>query len=321
MSCRSLLAPVLVFAIAGSLCAAAPTVFDSNRAYDHLRTIVGIGPRPAGSPALETTRKYIREQLAAVGVKVADQTWDANTPVAWAGKPQVRMTNLIATIPGARPERIVFGGHYDTKLFRDFRFVGASDGGSSAAFLIELARVLKARKNPFTMELLFLDGEEAFHPTVWDPEDRPNPDHTYGSRYYVETAQKSGSIKSVKAFILLDMIGARNLILDRETYSATWLVDAMWAAAKKLGHEEHLGQPSAIEDDHLPFVKAGVPSVDLIDLNNYTPWHTPEDTLDKVSAGSLQIVGDIVMTALPGIEDRLLKTGAAAPKAVKKAAR
>jgi glutaminyl-peptide cyclotransferase len=213
---RKLLAPALLLVLAVPLTAAGPSAFDSNRAYDHLRAIVGIGPRPAGSPALEATRKYIREQLGAVGVKVADQTWDASTPVAWAGKPQVRMTNLVATIPGTRPERIVFGGHYDTKLFRDFRFVGANDGGSSAAFLIELARVLKARKNPFTVEILFLDGEEAFHPTVWEEK---GTDHTYGSRYYVEEARKAGTLKSLKAFVLVDMIGARDLILDRETNS------------------------------------------------------------------------------------------------------
>ena len=301
-----MLALVSFLALAACLSAAAPTGFDSNRAYDHLRTIVGIGPRPAGSAALDATRKYIREQLAAAGVKlVADQAWNASTPAAWAGKPQVRMINLIATIPGARSERIVFCGHYDTKVFHDFTFVGANDGGSSAAFLIELARVLQGRKNPFTMEIVFLDGEEAFHPTAW-----AGLDHTYGSRHYVEVAQQTGTIKSLKAFVLVDMIGARNLVLDRETNSTPWLMDAMWQAARKLGYEENLGQVSAIEDDHLPFLEAGVEAVDLIDLNNYTPWHTAEDTLDKVSARSLQIVGDIILAALPGIEARLAKPAA-----------
>jgi Zn-dependent M28 family amino/carboxypeptidase len=301
--CKSF-APAVLLVLALPLAAAAPAGFDSNRAWDHLRTIVGIGPRPAGSAALETTRKYIREQLGAMGVKVADQTWDATTPVAWAGKPEIRMTNLVATIPGTQAGRIIFGGHYDTKLFKDFRFVGANDGGSSAAFLIELARVLKARKNPFTMEILFLDGEEAFHPTVWDEK---GPDHTYGSRHYVEAARAAGTLKSIKAFVLVDMIGGRDLILDRESNSTPWLMDAIWRSAKKLGHDAHLGQPGPIEDDHMPFLEAGVLAVDLIDLNNYRPWHTAEDTLDKVSAGSLQTVGDILLDALPGIEARLLK--------------
>jgi len=127
--------------------------FDSNRAWEHLRQMVAIGPRPAGSPAIEQTRKYIKDQLTAEGVAVVEQAWDDQTPLG-----KVHMVNLIATIPGARKERILVTGHYDTKLFREFRFVGASDGASSAAFLIELARVLKARKNAETYELVFLDG-------------------------------------------------------------------------------------------------------------------------------------------------------------------
>ena len=132
----------------------APAVqFDSNRAWEHLRQLVSIGPRPSGSPAIEQSRKYITDQLAAAGVKAAEQKWIDDTP---AGK--VPMVNLIATIPGARKERIVIAGHYDTKRFTRFRFVGASDGGSSAAFLIELSRVLKTQRQSYTIELLFLDG-------------------------------------------------------------------------------------------------------------------------------------------------------------------
>src|SRR5262245_11931774 len=136
--------------------AAAPPAFDSARAWEHLRQLVAIGPRPSGSAAIDQTRKYLKDQLAAAGVAVTEQAWDAQTPID-----RVHMVNLIATIPGTRKERIVVAGHFDTKLYREFRFVGASDGGSSAAFLIELARVLKARRNAFTIELLFLDGEEA----------------------------------------------------------------------------------------------------------------------------------------------------------------
>src|SRR6187549_3999749 len=139
----------------GQAAVAAPK-FDSNRAWEHLRQLVAIGPRPSGSPAIEQTRQYIKTQLAAHGIAVSEQKWVDDTP---AGK--VPMVNLIATIPGTRKERIVFAGHYDTKRFQQFRFVGASDGGSSTAFVLELARVLKARKNPYTIELLFLDGEEA----------------------------------------------------------------------------------------------------------------------------------------------------------------
>ena len=137
---------VSVFAL--QVATAPPPKFDSGRAWEHLRQLVAIGPRPSGSPAIEQTRKYITEQLAAAGLSVAEQEWDEQTPLD-----RVKMVNLSVTIPGVRRDRIVIAGHYDTKLYRQFRFVGASDGGSSAAFLLELARVLKARRNPFTIEL------------------------------------------------------------------------------------------------------------------------------------------------------------------------
>src|SRR5216110_1562914 len=164
--------------------------FDSGRAWEHLRQLVAIGPRPSGSSAIEQTRKYIKEQLAANGLTAVEQAWDDQTPLD-----KVHMVNLIVTIPGARKERIVIAGHYDTKLYRQFRFVGASDGGSSAAFLLELARALKNRRNPLTIELLFLDGEEAV--VEWK-----GNDHTYGSRRYVEAARKDGSLATAKALIL-----------------------------------------------------------------------------------------------------------------------
>jgi glutaminyl-peptide cyclotransferase len=291
---------MLRFILALMLLLQAPAApqFDSNRAWEHLRQIVTIGPRPSGSPAIEQTRKYIREQLVAAGVNPVDQAWDAQTPID-----KVRMVNLIATVPGTRKDRLVIAGHYDTKLFREFRFVGASDGGSSAAFLIELARVLKARKNPLTIELLFLDGEEARRPE-WQ-----GTDHTYGSRHYVDTGKRDGSLASLKALILVDMIGDRNLTIRRESNSTPWLTDIVWAAAKRLKLDSFfVAASNPIEDDHIPFLQAGVPSVDIIDLDRYAEqdkWHTPGDTLDAVSARSLQVVGDVVLAALPQIEARL----------------
>ncbi len=306
MKKRLLFAPSLCAAVVATIAAAGPISFDSSRAYGHLRQIVSFGPRPAGSAALEATRGYLRRQLDAIGVPVKDQAFDAATPAG-----AVRMVNLVATIPGVRPARIVFTGHYDTKVFHEFMFVGANDGGSSAAFLLELARVLKARRNPFTMEVLFLDGEEAVR-------DWQDDDHTYGSRYYVEAARRAGTLQQIRALILVDMIGARDLLLDRESNSTPWLTDALWKSAKKLGVQEHFSsQPSPIEDDHIPFLRAGVQAVDIIDLNHYAEmgwWHTREDTLDKTSARSLQMVGDVLMDALPGIEARLLKSAATATK-------
>ncbi|HEX4913276.1 MAG TPA: M28 family peptidase, partial [Vicinamibacterales bacterium] len=204
------------------------------------------------------------------------------------------------TIPGRSADRIILASHFDTKLFRDVRFVGASDGASSTAALIELARVLKMRKDlPFTIELLFLDGEEAV--IEW-----AGTDNTYGSRHYVEAARQSGTLKSIRALILLDMIGDRNLTIRRETNSTRWLTDIVWATARKLGHHQFMDEETTVEDDHLPFLRAGVPSLDIIDLD-YPQWHTPQDTIDAISARSIQIVGDVVVAALPHIESQLLK--------------
>jgi len=285
---------VLAFVLAVQA-AAPPPKFDSGRAWEHLRQLVAIGPRPAGSPAIEQTRSYIKAQLTAAGVSFAEQAWDDDTPLG-----RVHMVNVIGTIPGARKERLVIAGHYDTKLFRQFRFVGASDGGSSAAFLIELARVLKARKNPLTIELLFLDGEEAV--VEWE-----GNDHTYGSRHYVDVAKRDGSLASIKALVLIDMIGDRDLRIRRDTNSSRWLTEIIWNAARRLELDTaFVAETTRVEDDHVPFLQAGVPSVDIIDLD-YEPWHTAKDTLDAVSARSLQIVGDVVLAALPDIEARLIK--------------
>ena len=283
----------LIFALAVQ--AGAGPGFDSSRAWEHLRQLVAIGPRPAGSPAIEQARTYIRNQLQSSGISVVDQAWQDDTPLG-----KVRMVNLVATLPGASRNRIVVAGHYDTKLFREFRFVGADDGGSSAAFLIELGRVLKTRKSPMTIELLFLDGEEAF--VEWT-----GSDHTYGSRHYIDAAKHDGSISMLKAMILVDMVADRDLRIKRDLNSTPWLTDAVWAAAKRLKSDSYfVPQSTEVEDDHLPFLAAGVPSVDIIDLE-YPPWHTQGDTLEAVSARSLQIVGDTVVAALPAIEAKLSK--------------
>lgn len=291
-------------AIAGALGVLAAVVaaqgpagtFDSTRAYAHVREQVALGPRPAGSPANAKTRQYIIRTLAAAGYTAVEQPFEASTPVG-----RVTMANIIATLPGERADRIAIASHFDTKPIEDFRFVGANDGGSSTAALLELARVLKARPKPrFTLEFLFFDGEEAWG--EWR-----DPNHTYGSRHYVTAARAAGTLAGLKALVLLDMIGDRDLNIRRDTNSTPWLTDIVWATARRLGHGAHfLDEPFPVEDDHIPFLQAGVPAVDLIDLD-YAPWHTAGDTLDKVSARSLQIVGDVVLAALPAIEARLAK--------------
>lgn len=267
--------------------------FDSNRAWEHLRRMVALGPRPAGSPAIENTRKYIKEQLAASGLTAVDQAWDDRTPLG-----TVHMVNLIATIPGASKNRLVIAGHYDTKKFREFPFVGANDGGSSAAFLIELARVLKSRSNALTIEILFLDGEEAV--LEWQ-----GNDHTYGSRHYVEVAKRDKSLASLKAMILVDMIGDRDLRIRRDLNSTGWLTNLIWETARSRQLSAYfINETTQIEDDHEEFLRAGIPAVDIIDLD-YPAWHTAADNLDAVSARSLQVVGDVLLAALPQIESRL----------------
>jgi Zn-dependent M28 family amino/carboxypeptidase len=271
------------------------TTFNGARAWTDLQRQIGFGPRPSGTPALVKTRQYIVEQLKAAGIRAQEQPFTAATPAG-----PVTMANLIATIPGRRPERIVLASHYDTKR-APFKFVGANDGASSTAALLELARVLGASQPAFTIELLFFDGEEAVN---WD---WAGTDNTYGSRHYVQAAQKAGTLGTIKALVLLDMIGDRDLLIRREAYSTPWLVDAIWGAAARLGHgATFVNEPLAVEDDHLNFVRAGVPSVDVIDLDNPT-WHTAQDDLEHVSQKSLQIVGDVILAALPAIEQRLTR--------------
>jgi Zn-dependent M28 family amino/carboxypeptidase len=274
----------------------APKVaFDSSKAWEHLRKQVSIGPRPSGTPAIVETRKYIIGQLKAIGIEATEQPFIGMTPLG-----EVSMANVIATIPGRRPDRLVLASHFDTKLYREFRFVGANDGASSTAALLELGRVLKDRQNELTIELLFLDGEEARRPE-WQ-----GNDNTYGSRHYVQAAQKSGSLKTLRALVLLDMIGDRELVIKRDANSTPWLVDAIWSAAARIGHASTFSnQLTTVEDDHIPFLRAGVAAADIIDLENPT-WHTAQDDLDHVSAKSLQIVGDVVTAAIPEIEKRLV---------------
>jgi len=268
--------------------------FDGARAFNDLRAMVEIGPRPSGTPAIEKTRDYIRKELSAAGLTVVEQPFDARTPTG-----TVHMVNLRATLAGAAQGkgRIVIGGHYDTKPIKEFRFVGASDAASSAAFLLEIARALKGRPNPLPIEILFLDGEEAV--VEWRGQD-----HTYGSRYYVEQLKKANATRDVRAFILVDMIGDTALGIRREQNSTDWLTDAVWSAARRLSRPEFLEESTPIEDDHLEFLAAGIPSVDIIDLD-YPQWHTADDTLEHVSAKSLQTVGDVLLAALPAIENRL----------------
>jgi Zn-dependent M28 family amino/carboxypeptidase len=291
-----------------ALCASAPcaraqagaaTPFSGERAYEHVKRLVGFGPRPSGSKELEAARRYIVEQTGG-----SLEEWTADTP---AGK--LKMANVVVELKGETDETVVVGGHYDTKRYKEFAFVGANDGGSSAGALIEIARALRASGAPrrFTYRLVFFDGEEAVC-REWDECGKPGaPDNTYGSRHEVERLKATGRIKKVRAFILLDMMGYDKLELGRDDMSTPWLVDVLWKTARELGYsKQFVERPEAVGgDDHAPFLQAGVPSVDLIQLSTYPYWHTPEDTLDKISPHSLKAVGDVVLASLPRLEEKI----------------
>ena len=273
--------------------------FDGAAALRHVERLVAIGPRPAGSPEASRARQYILDALRSAGITARVDAFDADTPHG-----RLPMANLVAVLPGRRPDVILIGGHYDTKWFREFRFVGANDGGSSAALLIELARRLRERPREYTYWIVWFDGEEAFQ--EWTPRDS-----LYGSRRMAAELDKSRRLP--RAVIVADMIGDRDLGIRREASSTPWLTDAVWASAARLGYAAHfLESVQPVEDDHAPFMRLGVPATLLIDFD-YPPWHTAGDTLDKVSARSLEIVGRVLLDALPAIEDALTRAGRARP--------
>jgi len=288
------------------------TAFDGERAFKHAKTQVEFGPRPAGTPANEKARDYIVRELKSYGLKTALDEFTENTP-----RGKVKFKNVIAELPGESPNAIIIASHFDTKPFKEFTFVGANDGASSTGAVLEIARVMAAenqsagRKRKYTYWFVFFDGEEAFCHD-WS-ECLGGNDHTYGSRYMVERLRKEKQLDRVKAMILLDMIGDKDLTIPREDGSSKWLVDAIWGTAQDIGYAKEFPDRhfTVGDDDYMPFLRAGISAVDIIDLeygsspedNSY--WHTAEDTLDKISPRSLKIVGDVVLLSLPKVEAQI----------------
>ena len=278
--------------------------FDAARAWKHLEAQVAFGPRPPGSEALEKTRVYLEHELTACGLKPQREAFKASTPVG-----EIAMCNVFADFEGREhggepAPMIVIGSHFDTKKM-SVPFVGANDSGASTAALLEIARVIASGvQRHVTYRFLFLDGEEALRQEWIDPDNR------YGSRYHAEQMKKSGLVKRVKAFVLLDMVGDKDLKIVRESYSDSWLLEAFMSAATKNGLGVHFeGKREAVTDDHLSFLAIGVPSLDMIDFD-FGPgnawWHTADDTLDKCSAESLGAIGKITLLGLPAVEDHIL---------------
>jgi len=285
--------------------------FDGNRAFEHVRKQVDFGPRPPGSPELEKTRAYMLDQLKSYGLKITTDEFHPITPVG-----ERKMVNLTAELPGESSDVIIISSHYDSKLVKDFKFVGANGPGSSAGELLELARVMAANKTKpkLTYWFVFFDGEEAI---CFDWEECYNrnlgdlnkllPDKTYGSRRYVAQLIENQDLKHVRAMILFDLMGYKNLRLGRDDMSTSWLVDTVWQTARQLGYGSIFvdAREGVGGDDHEPFLRAGIDSLDIIQLSTYEYWHTKDDTLDKISAKSLKIVGDVMMASLPKIEERI----------------
>src|SRR6202049_1147569 len=267
--------------------------FDGARAYKHVEQLVAIGPHSAGSEGIRRAQDYIAGQLKSFGCQVEEQNFHApSTPVG-----DVAMKNIIAKIPSTGPNMILFGSHYDTKRMPNF--VGADDAGSSTGVLLELARLLCARKNADTIWLAFFDGEEAFNQNWADP------DNTYGSRELAATLALSGELRRVKAMILVDMVGPTNPVYKREYNSTPWLTDILWSTAARLGYGNvFINESSAVEDDHLAFLNRDVPAADIIDLE-VPYWHTTNDTLDKIDPRTLAITGHVLIASLPELEKKI----------------
>ena len=260
---------------------------NAARAMQYTKEVTAFGARPIGSANHKKLEEYIVGHLK--GDQVEDDAFTADTV---EGKFPVR--NIIAKFPGTKDGIIVIAGHYDTNYpLRNTGYVGANDGGSSTAILLEIANQLRGKKRDgYSVWLLWTDAEEAVQ--HWSA-----TDSLYGTRHLAEKWQKDGTAKKIKAFLLADMIGDADLNIDRDTESTPWLEDLVYQAATKLGYQSHFfARTTGVEDDHLPFMKIGVPCADLIDLDygyENVFHHTPQDTLDKLSPKSLQIVGDVLL--------------------------
>jgi Zn-dependent M28 family amino/carboxypeptidase len=268
--------------------------FSGTAAYEATKKAVSFGPRPPSTGSIAKLRSWIISEWKAAGAAVELDQFTANTPLG-----PKQMVNLIGRFRGTSGRTIVISGHYDTKVLEGF--LGANDGGSSTGLLVELARALSGTKRGDDVWLVLFDGEEAF--AQWSA-----TDGLYGSRHLAQKWAADGTLAKIRALINVDMIGDRDLGIFLEANSSAWLRKLVWQAARDLGYARHfLDAESFIEDDHIPFVRSGVDAVDLIDFD-YGPshawWHTPQDTMDKLSPRSFEIVGKTVLDVIRRLEGR-----------------
>ena len=267
-----------------------PPSIDANRAWQYVKDVVKFGERPIGSANHKKLEDYILEHLK--GDEVESDTFTADTV---EGKFPVH--NIIAKYPGVKDGIIVIAGHYDTNYWlRGTGYVGANDGGSTTAILLEFANQLRGKKRDgYSVWLLWTDAEEAVR--TWS-----DTDSLYGTRHLAARWQQDGTAKKIKAFLLTDMIGDADLDIDRDDNSTPWLENVVYEAATRLGYQSHFfARENAIDDDHRPFMKIGVPCADIIDIDygyNDAYHHTPQDTIDKLSPKSIEIVGSVILETM-----------------------
>jgi glutaminyl-peptide cyclotransferase len=257
--------------------------FSGEKALAHVQAMVDFGPRPPGTEAIEKTRIYLTKQLELSGWKVTRQPFTDTTP-----RGKVEFVNLVATFAAADGAPLfLVCSHYDTKIFDTARFVGANDGGSSTGVLLEVGRVLAQRPDlARNAELVFFDGEEAY-------EAFSERDGLYGSRYFAKQLAAQDKIKQFRGGLLFDMVGDRSLTITLPPDSPPEMVRDIFASAEALNLRKHFTYfDRDITDDHTPFNAVGIPMIDLIDFD-FAAWHTPEDTIDKLSAESLRTVGAV----------------------------
>ena len=271
--------------------------FDGKRALDYTRQFVAIGPRWPGSPGHVKAEAFIRDHFR--HDQLEEDTFSAKTSIG----PET-FHNFIVKFPGKKDGIIVLASHYETNYWlRNIHFVGANDGGSTTGLLIEIANDLRGKPNDgYSVWLVFDDGEESFQ-SEWNDNDA-----LWGTRHLAEKWQADGTLKRIKAFLLADMLGDKDLDIQRDQNSTPWLEDLVYQAASQYGWQSYFfATTTTVDDDHIPFVHRGVPCADVIDIDygyNDAYHHTAEDTMDKLSAKSLTIAGDTFLETIRLLNQR-----------------
>jgi glutaminyl-peptide cyclotransferase len=301
MISTTLLKRVLAAALLVVPFAARAQHFNGSRAYQYARDFAAIGPRWPTSPGHAKAEAFLRAHFQ--HDQLEEDVFTADTPIG-----PVNMRNFIVRFPGKKGGVIVLATHYETNYWlRNINFVGANDGAATTGLLMAIADQLREatangkKLDGYSVWVVFFDGEEAIE--HWS-----DSDSTYGSRHLAAKWGRDGTLNNIKAFMLADMIGDKDLDIQRETRSTGWLVDLVRQAAKKYGYERYFfQQEEPVDDDHMAFVKRGVPAIDIIDIDygpNDSYHHTAQDTIDKVSAKSLTIDGDVFMETIRLIGQR-----------------